>query len=112
MSKRELALQYAESFRYKKQENGWFSEKVSDFLAGYDAGYKQAKSLTRTVDELSRMIAKDEEDKVELLTALTVLNNLPIEHDENGHAFKRIDCRSILGHGAELQELITKHSKK
>ena len=39
---------------------------------------------------------------VEAAYALEVLHNLPIERDENGHAFKRISCRSVTDMGGNL----------
>lgn len=37
---------------------------------------------------------------------LKAIHELPILHDENGHAYKKVDCRSIFGTGATIGGLL------
>lgn len=42
----------------------------------------------------------------EMYGILKAIHDLPILHDENGHAYKKVGCRSIFGTGATIGGLL------
>ncbi len=52
MTKQDIAKQYAESFRLKAEISGWYEQKCTDFLAGYDRNEKELLEAKEIIKHL------------------------------------------------------------
>lgn len=78
-------------------------------------GYKSPRSVVVNIRGPRKVRRRDEPDRQAVVEAakdalfgLEAIDALPIILDTEGHAYKRIDCRSIFDPGTQIQELINR----